>query len=65
MGLFECKRLESGAHKMVVLKDGFGRKGHIDNGYVSINDEEDEDLTELKEAGLDPEELKFMDDDDR
>ena len=50
---------------MVVLKDGFGRKGHIDNGYVSINDEEDEDLTELKEAGLDPEELKFMDDDDR
>lgn len=50
---------------MVVLKDGFGRKGHIGNGYVSINDEEDEDLTELKEAGLDPEELKFMDDDDR
>ena len=37
---------------MVVLKDGFGRKGHIDNGYVSINDEEDEELTELKEAGL-------------
>ena len=50
---------------MVVLKDGFGRKGHIDIGYVCINDEEDEDLTELKEAGLDPEELKFMDDDDR
>ena len=50
---------------MVVLKDGFGRKGHIGNGYVSINDEEDEDLTELKEAGLDPEELKFMDDDER
>ena len=48
-----------------MLKDGFWRKGHIDNGYVSINDEEDEDLTELKEAGLDPEELEYMDDDER
>lgn len=41
---------------MVVLKDGFGRKGHIDNAYVSINDE---DLTELEEAGLDPDEFDF------
>ena len=30
-----------------------------------IYDEEDEDLTELEEAGLDPEELEFMDDDER
>lgn len=27
--------------------------------------DEDDDLTELEEAGLDPEELEFMDDDER
>ena len=30
-----------------------------------IYDEDDENLTELEEAGLDPEELEFMDDDER
>lgn len=30
-----------------------------------IYDEEDEDLTELEEAGLDPKELEFMDDNER
>ena len=30
-----------------------------------IYDEDNEDLTELEEAGLDPEELEFMDDDER
>ena len=30
-----------------------------------IYDEDDEDLTELEEAGLDSEELEFMDDDER
>lgn len=30
-----------------------------------IYDEDDEDLTELEEAGLDLEELEFMDDDER
>ena len=33
----------------------------VPEGY----DEDDEDLTELEEAGLDPEELEFMDDDER
>ena len=59
----------------------FNRDGKVDSfertmefGFIQsldkevsgeIYDEDDEDLTELEEAGLDPEELEFMDDDER
>ena len=60
---------------------GFNRDGNFDSfecamefGFIQsldkevsgdMYDEEDEDLTELEEAGLDSEELEFMDDDER